>query len=125
MHHFYVPRRKMPQVDEKDLPHLIAVAFDQGLTPTIEVVDPKELHAHQRVNHTLAQSMPIQLKLKPAVVSADGYVLDGNHRWWSHIHDADPAMNIIRIGLSFNKAIDWLFSLSFVYSITKETPVRN
>lgn len=125
MKNFYIPRAKMPQIDEQDLPHLIATAFDKKLTPQLEVVDPNVLHAHQRVNHDRAFSMPIQFALKPVLISQDNFILDGNHRWWKHIHSGDKAMNVIRLGLKFDEAITWLFTLPFTYHIDRSTPVRN
>ena len=93
---FYIPRAEMPQIDEADLPHLVATAFDAGHAPAFQAVAPASLHAHQRVNHALALSMSDEVKLKPALVSADGYVLDGNHRWWAHVHAGDQLMNVFQ-----------------------------
>jgi hypothetical protein len=122
---FYIPRLEMPQVDEKDMSHLIAMAYLHRYNPAIEVVNPKTLRAHQRVDINRAITMPLEIKLKPALVSIDNFVLDGNHRWWAHVHAGDEAMNIVRIGLAFDKAIDWLFKQPFVYSIKPTTPIRN
>jgi hypothetical protein len=122
---FYIPRPDMPQVDESDLPALVARAFDGGYAvPAFEVVDPRTLRAHQRIDHAKARAMPNTVKLKPALVSADGYVLDGNHRWWAHVHAGDDAMAVIRIGLPFGRAIEWLFAQPFTYRITPATPER-
>jgi hypothetical protein len=93
--------------------------------PTIEVVNPKTLRAHQRVDINRAIAMPLEVKLKPTLVSIDNFVLDGNHRWWAHVHSGDEAMNVIRIGLEFDKAIDWLFEQPFTYRIKSMTPIRN
>lgn len=122
---YYIPRDEMPQIDESDLPHLVAAAFDAGHTPCFQAVHPAALHAHQRVNHARAQAMPAEVKMKPALISADDYVLDGNHRWWAHVHAGDPLMNVIRIGLPFDEAIAWLFQQPFTYKITHATPERN
>lgn len=122
---FYIPRAEMPQIDEADLPHLVATAFDAGHAPAFQAVAPASLHAHQRVNHALALSMSDEVKLKPALVSADGYVLDGNHRWWAHVHAGDQLMNVIRIGLPFDDALAWLFEQPYSYRITPTTPQRN
>jgi hypothetical protein len=120
---FYVPRAVMPQVDRKDLPQLIVKAWEKKLNPTLEVVDPKELHAHQHIDFNLAKNMPIEVKLKPVLVSRDSYILDGNHRWWRNVYDHDSAMNVIRIGYNFEQALDWLCSLPFTYKLAKK--IRN
>lgn len=120
----YIPRKEMPQVDEVNLPELVALAFQSGHRPEFAVVEPHTLHAHQKVNHARALGMPETIKRKPVLVSADGFVLDGNHRWFAHKHDGSP-LNIIRVGLSFDDALPWLFSLPFTYTLTPATPERN
>lgn len=120
----YIPRTAMPQVDEKDLPELVALAYQSGHHPTFEVVFPKHLHAHQRVSHERALRMPEVVKRKPVLVSADGYVLDGNHRWYAHKAEGSP-LNVIRVGLEFDAALVWLFSLPFTYHLLPTTPERN
>lgn len=122
---FYVPRPDMPQVDEANLPELVARAFNAGISPAFEVVDPSTLRAHQRIDHAKAKAMPPGVYLKPVLISADGYVLDGNHRWWSHVYRHEGVMNAIRLGLPFEQAIAWLFELPFTYKLTPTTPERN
>jgi hypothetical protein len=121
---YYIPRREMPQVDEKDLPELVVASWQSGHHPSFEVVNPLDLHAHQRVNRTRALGMPENVKRKPVLVSLDNYVLDGNHRWYAHRMEETP-MNVIRIGLSFEDALPWLFKQPFTYKLTPETPERN
>lgn len=119
-----IPRAQMPQVDEKDLPALVVKAFQSGHRPTFEVVMPHKLHSHQRVNHARALGMPETVKRKPVLVSADGFILDGNHRWYANRETHTP-LNVIRVDLEFNNALPWLFSLPFVYTLTPATPERN
>ena len=121
----YTPRAQMPQVDEKDLTHLISEAFTNNHAPSLEVVDPMTLHAHQRINAARAKTMPVELRRKPVLVSKDDFILDGNHRWWAHRYNNDSPMNIIRLDLLFDAALEWLFTLPFVYRITPQTPERN
>lgn len=121
---YYIPRKEMPQVDEANLPELVAKAWEYGHQPAFDVVDAHTLHAHQRVNHERALSMTEMVKLKPILVSRDGFVLDGNHRAFAHKHDNTPA-NVIRLGMDFDAALDWLFTLPFTYKLTTTTPERN
>lgn len=124
-HGFYIPRAEMPQVDEVELPHLVATAFDAGHAPAFDAVHPASLHAHQRVNHDRARSMPMEVKMKPVLVSSDDFIIDGNHRWWAHVHAGDELMNIIRIDMPFTQAIEWLFEQPYTYRITPTTAIRN
>lgn len=114
----------MPQVDEADLPQLVALAYVAGLAPCFDVVSPKALRARQRADHKLAATIPTLLLRKPLLVSVDGYVLDGNHRRVGNLMHHQPC-NVIRIGLPFDKAIAWLFTLPFTYKLTSVTPIRN
>lgn len=120
----YIPRKEMPQVDEANLPELVALAWQYGHQPAFDVVDAHTLHAHQRVNHARALAMPEVVKRKPILVSKDNFVLDGNHRAFVHREERSPA-NIIKLGLDFNEALDWLFQLPFTYKLTPTTPERN
>ena len=121
----YIPRALMPQVDGKFLPQLVATLYQDNHNPTFEVVDPDTLHAHQRCNAARARSMPLEVALKPVLVSHDNYVVDGNHRWWYHKYNGDSPMSIIRMGLLFDDAIAWLKKQPYVYEITPATPERN
>lgn len=121
---FYVPRPSMPQVDEKDLPRLVADAMG-GPRVEFDVAKVCKLRAHQRINHHIAKAMDPRVKLKPVIVSSDGYIVDGNHRWWSHVHAGDEWINVIRLGLSFDIAIRWVLARPYAYRITPDTPVRN
>lgn len=110
---FYVPRLYMPQILPQFLPDAFVQAFSDGLAPDFDVVTPESLHAHQRVNHALAKAMdPVDFQ-RPILISSDGYILDGNHRWWAHIHNKIPLINVIRIGHTFDEAISWLNGLKF------------
>lgn len=127
----WIPRDHMPQVDEADLPQLVALAYVAGLSPCFDVVSPNALRAHQRADHKRAATIPPMLLRKPLLVSVDGYVLDGNHRRMGNMMHKQPC-NVIRIGLPFDKAIAWLFTLPFTYKLTKApngattvTPIRN
>lgn len=122
---FYVPRPAMPQVDEMDLTRMIADLFATGVQATFEAVHPKELRAHQRVDHAKARSMPNVLMVKPVIVSRDSYIVDGNHRWWAHVHHESEAMLVIRVDLPFDDAVAWLLKQPYVYTLTPTTPERN
>ncbi len=120
----WINRALMPQIDEANLPQLVSCAFVAGYSPSFDVVSPRTLRAHQRADHKRAASIPDLLLRKPLLVSADGYVLDGNHRRLGNLMHHRPC-NIIRIGLPFEQAIAWLFTLPFTYRITDTTPIRN
>lgn len=121
---FYVPREDMPQIPMEAYPLLVRDAFPIGIH--FGVTDTHQLRAHQRVDHTLALKVaadPHEL-LIPVIVSADGYVLDGNHRWWAHVHGDMPAIATINIHLPFDAAIDWLMSLPYTQRTIPPEPAE-
>lgn len=126
MHHdagFYVPRDHMPQVDEVNYPDLVADARPVGVA--FDTVSPRTLKAHQRVDHAKAKAMDERVRIKPLIVSSDGYIVDGNHRWWASVHGRHEWVNVIRLAMRFDEAIAWLLTFPYVYTITPTTPERN
>ena len=122
---FYEPRADMPQVDLCYYPRLIADAMGKGKCGiTFDTVRPHTLHRHQRVDHNKALAMPEATRIKPILVSADGYVLDGNHRLFANEQAHAQWINVIRLGIPFERAITWLKLRPYVYEITPATPER-
>jgi hypothetical protein len=112
---FYVPRPLMPQVDEDCYFELLQYVQQHGHAWSYAEVDPSTLQPHQRIDHDRARHMdPLCLK-KPVLVAQDGYILDGNHRWWEHNHLGLP-IRTISIDLPFAAAIEFLFSFPKTYS---------
>lgn len=121
---FYVPRPEMPQIDESDLERFIDFALLQGVGITHAKRCPTTLRAHQRIDLDHALNMPPEVAAKPVVVSADGYVLDGNHRWFFHARQGTD-LNVIEVDLPFEEAIRLMFAYPATYVLTPSTPVRN
>lgn len=121
---FYIPRDRMPQIDEAYYPRLIAEATSKGPGVIFDTVDPRTLRAHQRVDHAKAKSMPERTRIKPIIVSSDGYVIDGNHRWWANVHGNHDWINVIRLDMPFDPALIWLLRKPYVYEITPTAPER-
>lgn len=117
---FYVPRRLMPQIDSEFYPNLIVDAIGRGVT--LEVIEPGSITPHQRINHRAAEAMPLWLRMKPLIVSADHYVLDGNHRWWAAHKAGDSYINVIRLHMGFDSAIDWLLLRPYTYTLDPAHP---
>lgn len=114
---FYVPRELMPQIPESDLAHTIQEACLDLLVVQFDCVDPRTLVPHQRVNREIVKNMPPLIQHKVILVSQDNYILDGNHRWWANVEANSPYINIIRFGMVFDSAIDWLLKLPWTYEV--------
>jgi len=120
----YIPRSKMPQVNEADLPQLVHDLVEAGLAPAFAVLDPAKLHHHQRISHIRALAMPEAIRRKPSIVSGDDYVVDGNHRTYAQKFQRELA-NAIVVPRSFDEVVDFLFTLPYVYEIHHDTPIQN
>lgn len=114
----------MPQIDEQDLAQMVRDATESIGAPRFRVIAPHKLHAHQKVSHARAASMPEEVRRKPIVVSSDGFVVDGNHRAWATRAAGDMAV-AIELPCDFATACKWLFTLQYVYHLDAATPLRN
>jgi hypothetical protein len=106
---FYVPRPVMPQIEEADYAELFRFATAQGIFLTLCTRHPDTLKFHQRVKFAHGFTPDASVEDKPILVSADGYVLDGNHRLAMHKREGKP-VNCIQLNLEFEEAIAFLFS---------------
>lgn len=113
---FYVPRPVMPQLDEAAYPGFLALCADKGIAVTRETVDPATLRNHQRIDTIHAAQMPEAVRAKPILVSADGFILDGNHRWALHRKLGLPVA-CLRVALPFEQAVALLFSDPDTYDL--------
>lgn len=88
-----VPRRHMPQIDEKHYEDLFKYIYRNGGKITKEKVDPASLMSTQSEfsDKGVEAAMTNGKMNKPIIISSDNYVLDGHHRWLAaknaKIHD--------------------------------------
>lgn len=61
-----------------------------------------EIHADKVAS---MENAPVAVKMKPVIVSRDGYVLDGHHHWVYHAL-AGEKMNVAVIGLGIEELLD-------------------
>lgn len=86
-----IPRSEMPQLPDDVIPKFLQQYQARGIKVTKQTRKVGELKATQReINADKAQGMAAAYKegsydpsKKPIIVSKDGYVLDGHHRWAS------------------------------------------
>lgn len=112
---FYVPRRDMPQVDEGDMLDLISYITKQKCHIVTELVGPDRLLFHQRVDESCVPPIDSPLMNKPLLVSAEGYVLDGNHRATAHKRYGTRPV-VLRLHADFTDAMRLLFSFPKTYT---------
>jgi predicted PilT family ATPase len=81
-----IPRDKMPQVKSKDYDELIDFLSKKKISLKLKSVKARDLKATQsnfNVDKIVkaASKYSTLAKAKPIIVSSDGYVIDGHHRW--------------------------------------------
>jgi hypothetical protein len=101
----------MPQVDIDDYPALLTWALWQSISYSDETRDPHTLKAHQRVNWQRVATMPDEIYKRPILISADGFILDGNHRAAAHRQRGEPVSCIV-LGVPFFHALGVLYSFA-------------
>ena len=102
-------RRDMPQVKSTLVPTFLRELEAEGhsVWSQMEPADPSCLRPSQgeMVEETIISLMGKQEQLaKPVLVSLDGFVLDGHHRWAAN-HRLGQAQDIIILGLNAEEAL--------------------
>jgi hypothetical protein len=118
-------RKEMPQVEGKNVPKFLDFLKSNGVKYKEKLVDSKTLRPTQnQFNKDKIQSMIDIIDTKkqnPIMVSKDGYVIDGHHRWLAH-YNLDRKMSVIEIDLNINDALDKMhdFPLSTKRNLKEE-----
>lgn len=109
---FYVPRILMPQVEGKYYDDFRKFAGDR--ISEHSGIDPASVVPHQRVQVDHAINLSDDLARKPIIISEDNFILDGHHRWYWHVKKPE-LLNVLKVDLPFNPAIDFLFQYPNTY----------
>ena len=118
-------RKEMPQIEGKNIPKFLDYLRSEGVKYTEKLVDSKSLRPTQsQFNQDKIQSMIDtidQKKQHPIMVSKDGYVIDGHHRWLAH-YNTDKQMPVIMIDLKIDDALEKMhdFPLTIKRGISEE-----
>lgn len=109
-----IPRCQMPQVDDKYLGELLVHIGTYGVPISAGKVDPKTVKAHQEVDVDRCRMIPIDVLSKPCLLSKEGYIIDGDHRWYRHVMD-ETMMPIIKFDALFKDAVKIIFEFPHTY----------
>jgi hypothetical protein len=90
-----IERKDMPQLPDDVIPGFLQTFQDQGISVTKGTMKVGQLKATQReINADKVKGMADAYRQgkydpskQPIIVSRDGYVLDGHHRWAAMLHD--------------------------------------
>jgi hypothetical protein len=121
---FYIPRDEMPQIDAITYPDLFSWLLQRKVRYSVQRLDPNALHFRQHTGSEIVANMSQEVADKPILVSADGYVLDGNHRATWHKLNGSQAM-AIQIELPFVNALLALFVFPKSYRLSSSDCIRN
>lgn len=113
---FYIPRNLMPQINEDSYVDLMIFAASSGMHVTIRSVNPNSIKPHQRVNWTPGKPIPTDVVNIPIIISNDGYIIDGHHRWFINSKNNNQIIAII-LDLPFDKAIPFVFNFPSTYTV--------
>ena len=102
-------RKEMPQIEGKNIQKFLDYLKADGVKYKETSVDSKSLRPTQsQFNQDKIQGMIDtidQKKQHPIMVSKDGYVIDGHHRWLAH-YNLGRKMPVIQIDLKIDDALD-------------------
>jgi hypothetical protein len=116
---FYIPRTDMPQVDDSDYTKLISFLASHNIEGRFGSAAPHLFIPHQRIDKKRAREMIMAIREIPVLTSKEGFILDGNHRWYAIRENGDEYVNYIMIDLPFEEAIEILFR--FPQTMTSNT----
>jgi hypothetical protein len=127
--HECIVRGLMPQVDEADIPDLVAFLRSRGIRVTRHAVSPRGLRRVQRIvlgkvrNIARAEE---EILGKPVLVSVDRYVVDGNHRVAAAIIRR-VTVPILLFNRPFAEVVEDIFAFprTYAYGDGRFHPVRN
>lgn len=105
-----VERIDMPQIRRKDWQDFLKFARVRTTITEEPACDPHSLHAIQsEFDQQRVDEMPMSKLDHPILVSRDGYVLDGNHRWIKAGQEG-VTIPVLRLGMDKEFALDLLRS---------------
>lgn len=106
-----IKRKDMPQVEGKNVPKFLDFLKKNGVKYTEKLVDSKSLKPTQnQFNQQKIQGMIDAIDTKkqhPIMVSKDGFVIDGHHRWLAH-YNLGRKMPVFQIDLKIDDALDMM-----------------
>jgi hypothetical protein len=104
-------RKEMPQIEGKNVPKFLDFLKTNGVKFTEKLVDSKSLKPTQnQFNQEKIQGMIDAIdkkKQNPIMVSKDGFVIDGHHRWLAH-YNLGRKMPVYQIDLKIDDALDMM-----------------
>jgi predicted ABC-type ATPase/predicted double-glycine peptidase len=103
-------RAEMPQIRSHDVPEFLNRLRDKGIKVELTMVRVGDLKATQKeINPEKVQAMKGAVKEneKPIIMSEDGHILDGHHRWAGMMeHDPDQRVPVYKVHAPIEKLLE-------------------
>lgn len=113
-------RIEMPQIRKEHWEDFLKFAKSKSSVTEEQNVDPSDLRAVQsEFSQERVDAIPLEKLQWPILISKDGYVLDGNHRWIKALQTKTP-MKVLRMGLKVDAALDLMKSFDKVQFVGNE-----
>jgi hypothetical protein len=109
-----VSRADMPQINERDIPALLAYLGTLSVTFSAGVIDPLKVRAHQAIDVDKAMAIPPKILTKPVLMSQEPVIIDGDHRWYRHCVDKTQ-MPYIQIEAEWHVCLKYIFAFPQTY----------
>jgi hypothetical protein len=104
-----IPRTEMPQIKSKDYDDYLRHMKDSGISNSVGYVNTKDLKAIQSEfsdSGIIKALQKMAKKEKPVIVSKDGFVIDGNHRWLAYRNTGRDKIPALIFNGSKNQVLD-------------------
>jgi hypothetical protein len=99
-------RDEMPQIRSFDVPDFLAFLSHHGVSHHAQQVKATTLKPVQsEINAEKVRTLDTTAAKKPMLVSSDGYIMDGHHRWLRAVWD-DELLDVIKLSMKIRPLIE-------------------
>lgn len=107
-----IPREKMPQIAEKDVPEFFDHLKGKGIevnphqSAIVSDLKPTQSSMNMEKVRGMAAKMPPAILAKPVITSNDNHILDGHHRWAAlKINNPQSTIAIHRVNVPIHQLV--------------------
>jgi len=97
-------RNEMPQIRGKDIPDMLKVLDDNGIAYrkgkiAVNMLKPTQEDAISDKVDAIANDIKSGKEMQPIVISKNGYIMDGHHRWLAQkkVNGDNYSMEVIQL----------------------------
>jgi hypothetical protein len=126
-----IPRRKMPQINEKDYPEFLKYLESNGVAITRGRLPARTLKPVQKEfsDKGVMKALLKRKNEKPIIASSDNYIIDGHHRWLAAVNTL-ASVSVIRANVPVKQLLKLVHAFpktyyKDIYDIdSEETPTQ-